>query len=213
MLRLLLKKQLAEIFRNYFYNPKKNTSRSRGSTAAMIALFFLLMVGVLGGIFTFFAFMACDTLVALDLGWLYFTLFALLAVLLGTFGSVFNTYSGLYLSKDNDLLLSMPIPVRYIITARLLGVYLMGLMYSGIVIIPAVVVYWVVAPFTVSALVCSVLLVLLISLFVLVLSCLLGWVVAKISLKLKNKSFIAVLVSLIFFGAYYFFYFKAQTLL
>ncbi len=213
MLKLLLKKQLTEIFRNYFYNPKKNTSRSRGSTATMIALFALLMVGVLGGIFTFFALMVCDTLVALDLGWLYFTLFSLLAVFLGTFGSVFNTYSGLYLSKDNDQLLSMPIPVRYIITARLLGVYLMGLMYSGIVIIPAIVVYLVVAPFSVSALICSVLLAVLISLFVLVLSCLLGWVVAKISLKLKNKSFIAVLVSLIFFGAYYFFYFKAQTLL
>ena len=167
----------------------------------MIALFALLMVGVLGGIFTFFALMVCDTLVALDLGWLYFTLFSLLAVFLGTFGSVFNTYSGLYLSKDNDQLLSMPIPVRYIITARLLGVYLMGLMYSGIVIIPAIVVYLVVAPFSVSALICSVLLAVLISLFVLVLSCLLGWVVAKISLKLKNKSFITVLASLVFLGA------------
>ena len=55
----------------------------------------------------------------------------LLAVLLGAFGSVFNTYSSLYLSKDNDLLLSMPIPVRSIMASRLLGVYLMGLMYSG----------------------------------------------------------------------------------
>ena len=36
------------------------------------------------------------------------------------------------------------------------------------------------------------LLVLLISIFVLTLSCALGWVVAKISLKLKNKSFITV---------------------
>ena len=34
----------------------------------------------------------------------------------------------------------------------------------------------------------------------LTLSCALGWVVAKISLKLKNKSFITVLVSLVFFG-------------
>ena len=33
---------------------------------------------------------------------------------------------------------------------------------------------------------------LLISLFVLALSCLLGWVVAKVSLKLKNKSFVTV---------------------
>lgn len=43
-------------------------------------------------------------------------------------------------------------------------------------------------------------LLIVISLFVLALSCVLGWVVAKISLKLKNKSFITVLVSLVFSG-------------
>lgn len=213
MLSLLVKKQLAEIFRSYFYNPKKNTARSRGSIIAMLALFVLLMVGIVGGTFAFLSAVMCDSLVSAGLGWLYFTVFSLLAIFLGTFGSVFSTYSGLYLSKDNDLLLSMPIPVRYIITARLLGVYLMGLMYSGVVILPAIIVYWIIAPFSVGVLVGSLLLVLLLSLFVLVLSCLLGWVVAKISLKLKNKSFITVIVSLLFFGAYYFLHFKAQTLL
>ena len=46
------------------------------------------------------------------------------------------------------------------------------------------------------------------SLVVFVLSCLLGWVVAKISLRLKYKSFVTVLISLAFIGAYYFFYFN-----
>ena len=46
-----------------------------------------------------------------------------------------------------------------------------------------------------------------------VLSCLLGWVVARISLKLKNKSFITVLLSLLFLAAYYFVYYKAQALI
>ena len=78
------------------------------------------------------------------MGWLYFALMGLLAVFLGAFGSVFNTYASLYLAKDNDLLLSMPIPVRTMLLAsRLLGVYLMGLLYSGVVILPAVIVYWV----------------------------------------------------------------------
>ena len=35
---------------------------------------------------------------------LYFLIMGMIAIALGTFGSVFNTYSGLYLSKDNDLL-------------------------------------------------------------------------------------------------------------
>ena len=122
-------------------------------------------------------------------------------MLLGVFGSVFNTYSRLYLSKDNDLLLSLPIPTGCIIASRLLSVYLMGLMYSGVVMLPAIIVYWICGALTLGSCIWAVCFCWLsVSLLVLVLSCLLGWVVAKISLKLKNKSFITVLVSLVFFA-------------
>lgn len=213
MLSVLLKKQMTEIFRGYFYDAKKNKSRSKAGTAAYLVLFVGVMVGLLGGMFTFLSLSICGALTAAGMDWLYFALMGLLAVLLGVFGSVFNTYSCLYLSKDNDLLLSMPIPVNVIITSRLLSVYLMGLMYSLVVILPAVIVYWVTAPVSVGVIVGGLLLMLLISVFVLTLSCALGWVVAKISLKLKNKSFITVVISLAFIGGYYFFYFKAQTLI
>ena len=213
MLKILLKKQLLEIFRSYFYDAKKNKARSRLATWAYMVFFVLLMVGVLGGLFTYLSLSLCAPLTAAGMDWLYFALMGLLSILLGAFGSVFNTYSGLYLAKDNDLLLSMPVPVNAIMLSRLLGVYLMGLMYSGVVILPAMIVYLATACAGAGAVAGAVLLPILISIFVLTLSCALGWVVAKISLKLKNKSFITVLISLVFLGGYYFFYFKAQSLL
>lgn len=214
MLKTLLKKQMAEIFRNYFYDPKKNKMRSKGATIAYIALYALLMVGLLGGMFALMAVGLCGPLVEAGMDWLYYLLIGLIAVLLGTFGSVFSTYSSLYLSKDNDLLLSMPIPVRCVMASRLLGVYLLGLMYAAVVIVPGVIVYWITAPVTAGAIVGGVLMVLLVSVIVMVLSCLLGWVVARISLKLKNKSFIiTVILSLLFLAAYYFVYYKAQALI
>ena len=213
MLKTLLKKQMAEIFRNYFYDPKKNKMRSKGATIAYIALYALLMVGLLGGMFALMAVGLCGPLVEAGMGWLYYLLMGLIAVLLGTFGSVFSTYSSLYLSKDNDLLLSMPIPVRCVMASRLLGVYLLGLMYAAVVIVPGVIVYWITAPVTAGTIVGGVLMVLLVSVIVMVLSCLLGWVVARISLKLKNKSFITVILSLLFLAAYYFVYYKAQALI
>ena len=182
MTGLLLKKQLREIFRSYFYNAKKNKARSRLGTVLFFLLFVLLMAGVLGGMFTWLALNICAPLTALRLGWLYYVILGLLALLLGAFGSVFNTYSGLYLAKDNDLLLSLPIPVRAILTSRLLTVYLLGLMYSAVVSVPAVIVYWVRTGASAANVLGGVLFVLLISLLVLVLSCLLGWAVAKISL-------------------------------
>ena len=172
---------MAEIFRNYFYDPKKNKMRSRGATIAYIALYALLMVGLLGGMFALMAVGLCGPLVEGGMGWLYYLLMGLIAVFLGTFGSVFSTYSSLYLSKDNDLLLSLPIPVRCVMASRLLGVYLLGLMYAAVVIVPGVIVYWLTAPVTAGTIVGGVLMVLIVSVIVMVLSCLLGWVVARIS--------------------------------
>ena len=213
MLKLLLKKQLLEVFRSYFYDAKKNKARSKGTTIAYIVMFVLLMVGILGGMFGALSAVMCGQLAEMGLDWLYFVIMGMMAVFLGAFGSVFNTYSGLYLAKDNDLLLSMPIPVRVIMTSRLLSVYLMGLMYSGIVILPAIIVYWCTVPITAGRILGGVVLLVDISLFVLTLSCALGWVVAKISLKLKRKSFITVIVSLVFFGLYYFVCFRSQAMI
>ena len=213
MLKLLVKKQLFEIFRSYFYDAKKNKARTKGATIGYIVMFVLLMVCLLGTMFGVLSNTMCGPLAEIGMDWLYFVIMGMMAVFLGAFGSVFNTYSGLYLAKDNDLLLSMPIPVRVIMTSRLLSVYLMGLMYSGIVILPAILVYWFTVPVTAGRILGGVVLLVDISLFVLTLSCALGWVVAKISLKLKRKSFITVIVSLVFFGLYYFVCFRSQAMI
>ena len=62
MLKTLLKKQLTEIFRSYFYDAKKNRARSKTSIALYIVLYVFLMVGLLGGIFTFLARCMCSAL-------------------------------------------------------------------------------------------------------------------------------------------------------
>ena len=106
MLKTLVKKQLMEIFRSYFYNAKTNKKRSTAGIVAYILLFAALMIGLLGGMFTGLSVSLCAPLAQAGMGWLYFALMSLLAIFLGAFGSVFNTYSGLYFAKDNDLLLS-----------------------------------------------------------------------------------------------------------
>lgn len=117
MLKLLVKKQLTEIFRAYIYDAKKNRARSKAATVGYIIFFVLLMVGVIGGMFTTLSLAMCRSMAEAGMSWFYFAIMGLMAILLGAFGSVFTTYSSLYLPKDNDQMLSLPIPVNTLIAA------------------------------------------------------------------------------------------------
>ena len=210
MLKTLIKKQLAELFQSYTIDKKTGKARSRGDLTRYI----VLMVLVFGGTgFAFFC-IACGMGAAtLDHGcnWLYFSLAGLLSIALGVFGSVFNTYASLYLPKDNELLLALPIPPHKLLAARASGVYLTGLMYSAWLWIPAVIGYWVMEPVTALNVVFPVLLTFIIPLFVTVLSCLLGWVVALIVSKTKGKNFLVVFISLLFIVLYFVSYSKISA--
>lgn len=212
MLKALLKKQFLELNQFYFQNKKTGKHRSRAGVIGMVAVYALIFLGLAAAIGVL-AVTFAEVLLPMGLDWLYFAMLGLLAVFLGVFGGVFNTYATLYNAKDNELLLSMPIPPSKILLTRMVGVYAMGLMYEAIVFVPAVIVYWIMAKVTALTVIFDVLLVFLLGLFVLTLTCVLGWVVALISSKIKNKSFITVLASLVFFAAYYVFYFRLNAYL
>lgn len=213
MLKILLKKQLYELNSSFFYDRKKGKARAKSTSILFIVLYALLMIVVIGGMFAAMSFMLCKPFVGLGLDWLYFDMMTLMALFLGVFGGVFNTYSSLYKAKDNDLMLSLPVPTKYILLSRLMGVYLMGLMFSAVVMLPAIIVYFIVAKPAFAGVFGSILLTILVSVFVFILSCLLGWVVARVSVHLKSKSLIVVIISLVFFGLYYFVCFNAYDLI
>lgn len=212
MTKALLKKQIMEVFSWVYFDRKNGKSRSKGG-ALGFGILYLIIFGFLGMFFYQIAGRLCEPLFSVGYGWLYFTLMGLVAVAMGVFGSVFNTYSSLYTAKDNDFLLSMPVPPRKILLVRLLGVYLMGLMYELIIEIPTVLVYFVTVKASALSVVFNILIPVILSVSVLTLSCIFGFCVAAISSKLKRKNFITVVLSLVFMGAYYFIYARAYQII
>ena len=85
MLKLLVKKQLTEIFRAYLYDAKKNRARSKAATVGYIIFFVLLMVGVIGGMFTVLSLTMCRSMAEAGMSWFYFAIMGLMAILLGAF--------------------------------------------------------------------------------------------------------------------------------
>ena len=212
MLKALLKKQFLELRAFYFRNRKNGKHRSKAGTIAF-GLLFLLLFTCLAVMFFGFGFML-EPLITLGQAWLYFAMMGMMALLLGIFGSVFNTYASLFHARDNELLLSMPIPPSRILMVRLLGVYAMGMLYECLVMVPAILVYWLSVPgFSLLILLLQILLTALLGLLVLTLTCALGWVVALIAGRLRNKSFITVLLSLVFFAVYYVVCFRINSFL
>lgn len=207
MLKTLIKKQLLEIWQTYFIDKKTGKARSKTGTVLFFVLLVMLFLG-LGFAFYAMAGGIGGAILGAGINWLYFALMGLLAMALGIFGSVFNTYASVYLPKDNEQLLSLPIPERKLLFARLTGVYSTSLMYSAWVWIPVMIAYWVMVPVNALNIIFPVLMTFVIALFVTVLSCILGWVVALIASKAKGKSFITLFLSLSVFALYYFVYFK-----
>lgn len=202
MLKTLIKKQFLEVFRSYFVDTKTSKALSKGRTIAKFIGFGVIML-LFCFVFLMMAYMMKDV-IGTEYEWLYFSSFSIVAIAIGTFASVFVTNSTLYSAKDNDQLLSLPIETKDILLSRICVVLFLGTLYSGFVWLPAVILYWFVGNPTVLAIIIDILILPCIGLIIMVLSCIFGFIVAKISNKFKNRSLITVILSLAFMGAYFY---------
>ncbi|MGN0171337.1 MAG: hypothetical protein ACI39E_00975 [Acutalibacteraceae bacterium] len=212
MIKTLLKKQMLEVFSWVYRDRKSGKNRDKNGVVGIVLLYLILFV-FLGSVFFQMALSLCEPLLSQRLGWLYMVLMSFISIALGVFGSVFSTYSSLYLAKDNDFLLSMPISAPKILFVRLAGVYVTGLIYELIVMVPAVIVFFMYAEIGVLGILFSVLIPFVLSVFILTLSCILGFVVALISSKMKRKTAVTVILSLAFIAGYYYIYSQAYAIL
>ena len=207
MLKALLRKQLSETVSFLFMSGKSGKRRSAGG-AVGYGLLMVYVVLCFGFLFFMSADALCAPLVSMGQGWLFFALMGILATALGVIGSVFTTQAKLYEAKDNDLLLSMPIPSRLILMSRLLGLYLQTLVFELLVLLPSAAVYALRIGMRAGQGLLYGLICLLLPLFTLGLSCILGWLTALASSRMRNKSLVSLLLSLAFFCAYFYVYSK-----
>ena len=210
MIKILLKKELLQFVSGLFARKNKKTS---GISAALYAVILLLLVFSLGMMFYTVADTLAEPLFLLGFDWLYFALLGMMSIFVGVLLCAFTTYSGLFHAKDNELLLSMPIPTGSILIARMLSIFLMALVYSGVVFIPAVIRYAMTDTASASGIICSIILYLLNALLILALSCFAGWLVALIASRVRNKSAFTVISYLVFLAVYYIVYFRMNSIL
>ncbi len=217
MLKALLKKQFSELLYSYMKRGVAKPDEKGTGNKSKLILFGLLMLYVVGVfVWVFYGVMKeiCAPLCAYGLQWMYFSLAGMLATVLAIIGSIFLVQYQLYEAKDNELLLSMPIPTSYIMFARLLALYIQNFLFEALVFVPAIVVYVQNSqPHLVATLVNCIFLLLLMPLFSLALTCILGWLVALFSARMRYRNLAVVVFSLAFIGGYIYVYTQFGTFL
>lgn len=211
MLKALMKKELLQFFSSFRTRGRKG--KKTLATVLLTVLLMALMFFSFGAMFFGTADMLLPPFKENGLDWLYFAIMGLFALAIGVVVNVFTANALLYKGKDNDFLLSMPIPASKLLVSKMLLLYLMTVYSAAMVWLPTVLRYNIGGIPSVVGLVLQVLLLFVLSALITVLNCLLGWLVGLLTGRIKNKSLATVLLSLLFIGVYYYFYFKLNDLL
>ena len=130
----------------------------------------------------------------------------ILGVLLATLVTMFSADLTLFRAKDNETLLSMPIPPGYILLARMLPLYVISLIFTGSVVIPELIVYQATVGLSAWGIIANVIMFLALGFLALGLSAVLGWLVSLINSRMKGNSMASLIATVVFLGLYFFFY-------
>ncbi len=203
MLKTLLRIQLRAL-RLQLTNGGSRRRQKPGKLRVLgVAALLLYAFGTFGVLFFENFSMLAGPFHAVGVDWLYFTLALISSFGLMFIGSVFTAKAQLYEAKDNDLLLSLPIPPRDILLSRLLLLWIITMFFGLLVSVPALLAWQAAVGFSGARLAAFLLLfVLLLPLLSLTMSALIGWLLHLATARVGKKSLVTVVLSLVFLGGY-----------
>ncbi|MBQ9535863.1 MAG: hypothetical protein IJU78_08470 [Clostridia bacterium] len=213
MLKTLIKIRLIALGRSMF-NRMGRGGRERGKAGkALMALLLVYCFAVvmlsLGMLFS----QIVAAFVGVGLGWLYFAVSGAMALVLSFIGSVFAARSMLFDANDNELLLSMPVPPRYILASRIIALLALEMIYNLFVMLPAAVVYIVRVGYFPGLIAVFVVGILLLTLLACALASLFGWLAALVLARVSRKNLVSTVLTFALLGAYMYFYMNMNRLI
>ncbi len=202
MIGILIKNRLRAVFGSSVGRARKGREIKKAS-GLKIVLFVLLYLFVVATFLTLSVSISISLAEVLLPGadWLYYLVLMTLSLTLIFIFGIFETKTELFECKDNDLLLSMPIKPRDIVFARIFVVLIYNYLINAIIMLPAILFYGL---YTKNAMGVfgGIVIFLLIPLLATALASGVGYAVAEISKRLKNKSFFTILITLLFVFLY-----------
>ena len=202
ILKALLKVRLASFKKMYLGKSKKLNGKTKNTSFIFAALIIYIAVVFTGMFFSMFSQLSYP-LYSQDLGWVYFALYVLMDFALMFIGTVFTAKAQLYEATDNELLLSMPIPPRYILISRLFVLWILNSFFNLLVSGAAAAAWLRVCPVSPAGAVSFILICLTLPFFSMAISSLFGYLVSVTTRGIRNKTVITMVLSLGFLAVYF----------
>ncbi len=211
ILKHLISIRLQSVLSGLTAHDRGSGTRKAGRGAkASVAVLFVFVFAVFLLLFAQVFLTLRDPFVQSGMGWLYFGFMGLMVFLLGFIGSVFLTQTQLFESKDNELLLSMPISPRTILASRLLSLLGINYLYELLIALPCGIVYCMEYRVSAGGVILFLLSCLLLPLLVLTCSALFGWIIAAVSSRMRRKNIVTMVLTIVLFLGYMYFCFRWQ---
>ena len=212
MFKALMKVQLASVIASLTRSSKGNEKRSAAS-GALIAVLFVFVAGVLVFAFGAMFYALAAPMHSVSLDWFYFAMAALTAFALCFIGSVFTAQQQLFSARDNELLLAMPIKPKLILGSRMVMLLAIDYALELLVMAPAAVIWGVQVGYSAAGVAALVVGILLLPLLVLTFTCIIAWVLAAVSSRMRNKTIVTMVLYLAFLAAYFYVYMNFNNIL
>ena len=203
MIKILLKTRLLALL-DRFSGSKNGKKAIDSGKIAMLTVCVLVLAGLAGWALSLLCKPIYNGFSQNGVTWLYYALAGGVAFLLSFMMTMFYAQGAIFEAKDNEMLLSMPIPPRAILISRIGTLYILNLVITAVIVGTAGVVHATIAGASFIGVVIVILSILLLSLIATTLSCLLGWLVSLATRRMRRKAVFSVVLSLLFIGVFYF---------
>lgn len=184
-------------------NKKGEYKKPSAAKLVLFGILYLYLAAVFIGMAVMISVGLGISLIPIGASWLYFGIMTLLAFSLIFFLSIFETKSELFECKDNELLLSMPIKSGHIVISRIVVVLIYNYIIELVLMLPAIAVYAVISGGEPLGIIGGLATSAFTPIAATALSSFVGYAIAELSKRIKNKTFINLALSLGFIALYF----------
>ena len=189
---------------------KISTKKSGIFTKVILPI--ILTLSIMGAMASY-ADMIIIKLKPLNLEFVLLTLFILITSIITIVEGIYKSGSLLFNSKDDNLLLSLPIKKSTVLFIRLFKFYVFELLFNSLFLLPAMVVYAVYVKPEFNYYIVSIRGLFVFPIIPILLSCIIGTIITLLASKFKGKNLVQTLITIVFLIAVLLFSYNSEGIM